>query len=183
MEMAVPAHGHWPSQLERPCPRQGRRLQMLHVHIRGLDYRGQPYASTTRTGARPRSASESSKSERVQHSSLRGGGPRLTLPPGTIRRMGRERGLGSCNSPLLISPARRARRFAPRPSAQHSVRWGGGGGWALVTHLFSSLQRGGRGGFRLFPSPRQSVGCGGGGVFPGWSRGLGGVSYSLVRGL
>jgi len=153
MEMAVPAHGHWPSQLERRCPRQGRRLQMLHVHIRGLDYRGQPYASTTRTGARPRSASESSKSERVQHSSLRGGGPRLTLPPGTIRRMGRERGLGSCNSPLLISPARRARRFALGSSAGQSVRWGGSEGWALVTHLFSSLQRGGRGGSRLTLPP------------------------------
>src|SRR2546425_849965 len=139
MEMAVPAHGHWPSQLERRCPRQGRRLQMLHVHIRGLDYRGQPYASTTRTGARPRSASESSKSERVQHSSLRGGGPRLTLPPGNP--YDGEGGLGSCNSPLLISPARWARRFALGSSAGQSVRWGGSEGWALVTHLFSSPAR------------------------------------------
>src|SRR5438128_3098426 len=67
--------------------------------------------------------------------------------------MGRERGLGSCNSPLLISPARRARRFALGSSAGQSVRWGGSEGWALVTYLFSSLRRGGRGGSRLALPP------------------------------
>src|SRR2546422_6963412 len=137
MEMAVPAHGHWPSQLERRCPRQGRRLQMLHVDIRGLDYRGQPYASTTRTGARPRSASESSKSERVQHSSLRGGGPRLTLPPGNP--YDGEGGLGSCNSPLLISPARWARRVALCSSAARTVRCGGREGIMPVSYFATSL--------------------------------------------
>jgi len=87
-----------------------------------------------------------------KQSSLRGGGPRLALPPGTIRTMGRERGLGSCNSPLLISPARQARRSA-LSSAGQSVRWGGSEGWALVTHLFSSLRRGRRGGSRLALPP------------------------------
>ena len=86
-------------------------------------------------------------------SSLRGGGPRLPLPPGTIRTMGRERGLGSCNSPLLISPARQARRSALDSSAGQSVRWGGSEGWALVTRFFSSLRRGRRGGPRLALPP------------------------------
>src|SRR5438128_2078330 len=139
MEMAVPAHGHWPSQLERRCPRQGRRLQMLHVHIRGLDYRGQPYASTTRTGARPRSASESSKSERVQPVFSARRRSALASSAGHNPYDG-EGGLGSCNSPLLISPALQARRSALASSAGQSVRWGGSEGWALVAHLFSSLR-------------------------------------------
>src|SRR5437660_3435285 len=136
--MAVPAHGHWPLQLERRCPRQvgGCRCSMctLGVWATGVN-RTLVLLELELDHARPVSPVNRRESNQ---SSLRGGGPRLPLPPGTIRTMGRERGLGSCNSPLLISPARQARRSALDSSAGQSVRWGGSEGWALVTRFFSS---------------------------------------------